>query len=208
MTVYDVCWNILSSTKVLLLWLLLLFIIFSVINDKPPRWNFNILPPTLFIYPFFSSPLVIRIQMVPIPFSSGPHHLRATLGLISSILFSLSLFSPLSSTYKQTRVSPFLKKNPSNYSSLQLLTSCHSQTSKRLVSVGHLYFFTSPSETHWIVTCPFIILLRQFWLVMPMRPVLIKGTNTSKSSSPSISQLYRVLPFTPSSWSTLLPWLP
>ena len=202
MTVYDVCWNILSSTKVLLLWLLL-FIIFSVINDKPPRWNFNILPPTLFIYPFFSSPLVIRIQMVPIPFSSGPHHLRATLGLISSILFSLSLFSPLSSTYKQTRVSPFLKKNPSNYSSLQLLTSCHSQTSKRLVSTGHLYFFTSPSETHWIVTCPFIILLRQFWLVMPMIPVLIKGTNTSKSSSPSVSQLYRVLPFTPSSWSTL-----
>lgn len=48
--------------------------------------------------------------MAPLPFSSGPHHLGADQGHISSIIFPLPLFSPLPSTHQQTQVSPFLKK--------------------------------------------------------------------------------------------------
>lgn len=138
--------------------MLLFIIIILVTNDKTSRLKlqYPAISP-LHTYSFlFSFSCEDTDGSSPFRSRSGPRILRATLGLISSILFSLSLFCPLTSTQKQTQVPPFLKKNPPNYSPLQLLTSYHTQTSRRLVSTGISTFSLLPFQP--LVICPFIML--------------------------------------------------
>lgn len=83
-----------NKTAGIIIIVVVIFIIISVINNKPLGWHINILPPTLCIHTLSSSPSGIRIQIVPLSFSSGPHHLRATLGLIHQFHFHYLYFLP------------------------------------------------------------------------------------------------------------------